>query len=221
MDFSSFFSVMAWVLPVIFAVTFHEASHGWVAEKFGDETARVAGRVTFNPLKHIDMFGTVLLPALLLLAHSPVLLGYAKPVPVDFDRLQPQRLGMFTVAIAGPISNIIMALGSALFLRFSAIKDLSEMTWLQLNFFNAIIINCALAVFNMVPVLPLDGGRVLRTILTGPIGDEYEKSEPYGMMIILMLLFLPPLIGTNFFMDGLVFVNKWLLSGIFSVMGAA
>ncbi len=218
MELSPFLSALAWVLPIIFAVTLHEAAHGWVAEQFGDNTARSLGRVTFNPLKHIDNVGTIILPGLLLLSHSPVLFGYAKPVPVNFNNMEPRRLGMFVVALAGPGTNIILALISAFLLNLGEATATDNMNWWQLNCFNSVVINCALAIFNMIPILPLDGGRVLRASLPGEIGNKYAQTERYGMIVVFALILFLPLTGITVITDTIIFIDEWLIKTILSIM---
>jgi Zn-dependent protease len=183
----------AWVLPLVLAITLHEAAHGWMAERFGDKTARNLGRVTFNPLKHIDQFGTVLLPGLLFLMKSPILFGYAKPVPVNFDNLTPPRRGMFFVAIAGVMVNFVLAVASALLLHLEAFITPEQAPWLYMNLYRSIMINCVLIVFNMLPILPLDGGRAVDSLLTGPAKRAFGRIEPYGIMIVLSALLLSAL----------------------------
>jgi Zn-dependent protease len=177
-----------WVLPVIFAVTFHEAAHGFVAHAFGDDTAWRAGRVTFNPLKHIDPFGTVVLPALLLVT-THFLFGYAKPVPVDFRRLNNPRRDMVLVALAGPGTNILLAIVSSLLFYLVDLTPASAADWLARNLVNSLQINAVLCVFNMLPLPPLDGGRVAVGILPRFLAVPLSRLEPYGMLI-LMLLFI-------------------------------
>ena len=146
------YNISIWLLPVLITVTFHEAAHGYVARSLGDETASRLGRVSLNPLRHIDPFGTILLPGLLLLAHSPFLFGYAKPVPVNFRALRNPRSGMVLVAAAGPAMNIGLAIISALSFHLVIYLPVVAAQWVALNLKNALIINVVLAVFNLFPV---------------------------------------------------------------------
>jgi Zn-dependent protease len=183
-------NVTTWILPIIFAVTFHEAAHGFAALRLGDDTALRAGRVTFNPLKHIDPIGTVLLPALMLLSRSGFMFGYAKPVPVNFGRLRPPRLGMVLVALAGPATNVILAIVSSLLFHAVNVAPAAGQEWLSLNFGHSIRLNAVLCVFNLLPLLPLDGGRVLVGVLPRSLALPLARLEPYGMIILMGLLVL-------------------------------
>jgi Zn-dependent protease len=186
-----------WILPVLFAVTFHEAAHGFVASRLGDDTALRAGRVTFNPFRHIDIFGTVLLPALLLiLSGGRIMFGYAKPVPVNFRRLRNPRRDMILVAAVGPGANIAMALAAAIAIHLSMLLPGGFGTWVGHNLYNAIWINVLLAVFNMLPVPPLDGGRVAVGLLPNRLAVPLARLEPFGFAIILGAIFLLPLAGS-------------------------
>lgn len=175
-----------WVLPIIFAVTFHEAAHGFVAHRLGDDTAWRLGRVTFNPLRHIDPFGTVLLPAMLLVT-SGFLFGYAKPVPVNFGRLHHPRRDSVLVALAGPMTNVLLAIVSSLLLYTVDLTPETIGGWLGLNLVHSLQINAVLCVFNMLPFPPLDGGRVAVGILPGFLARPLARVEPYGMLILLLL----------------------------------
>jgi Zn-dependent protease len=189
------YDLSVWVVPLIIAITFHEAAHGFVAHHFGDNTAWERGRVSFNPLKHIDPFGTLVLPALLLLSHSPFLFGYAKPVPVNFRALRNPRLDMVWVALAGPATNIALALAAAAAFHVLPLVPQGAAQWLTDNLKNAVLINVVLAVFNMLPIPPLDGGRVAVGLLPRWLGYPLSRLEPFGMMILIGLLILLPLLG--------------------------
>ena len=190
-----------WVIPVIIAITFHEAAHGYVARLLGDETAWRLGRVTLNPLKHIDPVGTILLPGLLLLLGSPFLFGYAKPVPVNFRALRNPRSGMVWVAAAGPAMNIALAILAALAFHLVGYLPITAAEWVAENLKNALIINAVLAVFNMFPLPPLDGGRIAVGVLPDALASPLARLEPYGMLILIGLLFILPMLGTQLGVD--------------------
>jgi Zn-dependent protease len=206
---AALYEASTWTVPVIIAVTFHEAAHGFVAHRFGDDTALVAGRVTFNPLKHIDPFGTVLLPALLLVT-SGFLFGYAKPVPVNFGRLHHPRRDMVLVALAGPLTNVLLAIASSLLFYTVDFTPRSIEDWLARNLVNSLQINVVLCVFNMLPIPPLDGGRVAVGILPRFLAYPLARLEPYGMLI-LMLIFILSYAGARSVLG--FSLLGWLISG--------
>ncbi|MFT6580656.1 MAG: Zn-dependent protease [Alphaproteobacteria bacterium] len=203
------YTALVWVLPVLLAITLHEAAHGWVAWKLGDNTAKALGRVTFNPLKHIDFFGTILLPGMLLLSGAPFLFGWAKPVPVDIRRLRDMKRGMVLVAAAGPASNLIIAYIATLLFHVVQFLPTTIDYWVAENLTNALTINLVLAVFNMVPIPPLDGGRVAVGLLPRALAIPLARLERFGIFIILGLMFLLPLLGRQFGLDINVF--SWMV----------
>jgi Zn-dependent protease len=193
----SLYTLSVWVLPLVIAITFHEAAHGFVAHRLGDNTAWQLGRVSFNPLKHIDPFGTVMLPGILLLSHAPFLFGYAKPVPVNFRNLSHPRIDMVWVALAGPATNILLALAAALAFHGVGLVPANGAQWVADNLQNALIINVILAVFNMLPIPPLDGGRVAVGLLPNVLAAPLARLEPYGLLILIGVLLLLPMLGSQ------------------------
>jgi len=187
--------ISTWIVPVLISVTMHEAAHGYAANLLGDDTAKKLGRVTLNPFKHIDRFGTVILPLLLILIKSPFIFGWAKPVPVMFHRLKNPLRDMVIVAIAGPLTNIALAIISASILSMMQNLSLLDNLWLVRTLINFIFINIILAVFNMIPIPPLDGGRVAVGLLPKYFSYQLAKLERYGLFIIIGALFILPLLG--------------------------
>jgi Zn-dependent protease len=209
---ATIYEASTWVLPVVIAVTFHEVAHGFAALRFGDDTALRARRLTLNPLNHIDPFGTILLPALLLLGSGGrFLFGYAKPVPVNFGRLRDPRHDMVWVALAGPGTNVLLAIASSLLFYGVVFLPASPAEWFAANLVHSLEINAALCVFNMLPLPPLDGGRVAVGLLPRPIAYPLARLEPYGMPILLLLLFVLPWVG------GQIGVNLNILAYVIGV----
>jgi Zn-dependent protease len=169
-------SASTWVVPILIAITFHEAAHAYAAWKLGDDTAFRLGRVTFNPLKHVDPFGTLLLPAVLFLTKAPFLFGWAKPVPVQFGRLTNPRRDMAIVALAGPLTNVILAFASALLFHLVWLVPEPAAPWLVQALSQSILLNLVLAIFNMIPVPPLDGSRIVLSLLPGGFGEVLRQA---------------------------------------------
>ncbi len=221
-----FWQLQVSAVPILLAITIHEAAHAWVAWKLGDDTARRQGRVTFNPIRHVDPFGTILMPAmLLLLSGGRMMLGYAKPVPVNFRRLRRPRQDMVLVAAAGPAANILMALAAAAILALATAVALRFPLIVQANLASAIKWNVLLAVFNMLPIPPLDGGRVAVGLLPDPLARPLARLEPYGFIIVIGMVFLLPMAGTAAGIDLNVFhwlviePTTWAINVIWSIFG--
>ena len=214
-------------IPLLIAIPFHEAAHGFVAWRCGDPTAKDLGRVTFNPFKHIDPFGTLLLPGLLIASSAPFVFGWAKPVPVDFNRLRNPRRDGVLVALAGPGINLALAIISVITLSVLIPDGLTPDTlpwWVKMLAFS-VLINVVLAVFNMLPMLPLDGGRVLNGLLPPKIAEKHAKTERFGMALLILLIIVPPMLGSilgkewNLIGTVLLPPVSWISDGLFQLVG--
>jgi Zn-dependent protease len=206
-------------LPILFAITLHEAAHAYAAKHFGDLTAYAQGRMSLNPVKHIDLFGTILIPLALALLKSPFIFGYAKPVPVDFSRLRNPKRDMAWVALAGPAANLVMALiWMVVFYSLDASAVDEEYFFLVAK--AGVFINLVLFAFNLFPLPPLDGGRIMTSILPVRYAIKFARIEPYGFFIVLGLMMLNllhywmvPVIGAaNIILNLLVYPLKSLLN---------
>jgi len=196
---------LLWIIPIFVAIVFHEVAHGYAALKLGDTTARDAGRLTLNPIPHIDPMGTVIIPLLLLVINSPFLFGYAKPVPVNFFRLKNPKQGMVIVAAAGPAANFATAIVAAILLRtlFIFFPDINPNAYVPFPMslvasgatilFYTFLLSIVLGIFNLTPVPPLDGGRIAVGLLPDRAAETYSRVEPFGMFIVIGLIFLTPL----------------------------
>ena len=182
-----FQTLLIYIIPLLFAITLHEAAHGWIASKLGDHTARMMGRVTLDPTKHIDPIGTIVIPLVLLLSSSGFIFGWAKPVPINFNALRNGKNGMIWVALAGPGANIVMAV-CWLFIMIIAI-NMNIAVLIEMGRIG-ILVNCVLAVFNLLPIPPLDGSRVISALLPNRLAYQYNQLEQYGLYILLGLMFL-------------------------------
>ena len=183
-------TIAIWALPVIFAIVFHEVAHGWVADKLGDKTARLLGRLTLNPIKHMDLFGTIIVPGILLLTGAGFLFGWAKPVPANPKNLHPKKWGIVLVAIAGPFSNLLMAFAWAGIAKLAILMNNPDITRAISGMgFAGIQINIFLMVLNLIPIPPLDGSKVLSNILPGRMAYQYDRLERFGFLILIVLIF--------------------------------
>lgn len=182
--------IVVWILPVVFAITVHEVAHGWMAKRYGDNTAFSLGRLTLNPIKHIDLFGTIILPGLLIITGTGFIFGWAKPVPVESRNFKNPPHDMAIVALAGPAANILMALGWALLARLGVIIGIEALSLpLIYTGIAGISINLVLALINLLPIPPLDGSRILSGILPSELAWRYNQLERYGFIILLVLLY--------------------------------
>jgi len=194
------YTIAVWLVPLVIAIVFHEVAHGLVAKRLGDPTAARKGRLTLNPIRHIDPFGTVVLPMLLAISHAPVF-GWAKPVPVNYNRLRKPRRDMVLVALAGPGMNLLLALLGAIILAIvvmmSAWPPAGATAFIAANALNFVLINVFLAVFNLLPVPPFDGGHVVEGLLPARLAVPFRKLGRYSLLVLMILLLVLPAFGAD------------------------
>jgi Zn-dependent protease len=196
-------------IPFLLAITLHEAAHGYAAKQFGDRTAEMLGRITLNPIKHIDWIGTVALPAFLILINSWFLFGWAKPVPVNTRNLRNEKTDMIWVAAAGPIANLLMLIGWMVIRRFSDSAAIDAIATAGVYW------NVMMFTFNLLPILPLDGGRILAGLLPGPLSYKFSRLEPYGFFIVLGLAMIPGLLSSI-----LIPIQRAVVGGLSAIIGS-
>ncbi|MDA3900437.1 MAG: site-2 protease family protein [Spirochaetes bacterium] len=191
-----------WIIPLLFSIIPHEVAHGYVAYRLGDPTAKEAGRLSLNPIKHIDLYGTIIIPIFLMASNTGFVFGYAKPVPVNFSRLKDPRRGMILVAASGPCTNFILAGLFTVFLyllqSFSSLENIIPV-FFYTSFMNTILLNLVLGIFNLLPLPPLDGGKIVMGLLPPSLGSRYAKLDGrLGFIILIILIFMPRILGEQF-----------------------
>ena len=195
------YQIAVWLVPLVIAIVFHEVAHGRVARRLGDPTAQERGRLSFNPIKHVDPFGTVILPLILAVSHAGAIFGWAKPVPVNYARLRNPRRDMILVALAGPGMNLLLAFAGALILTatlaLSGGVENGVARFIALNALNFVYINIYLGIFNLLPVPPFDGGHVVEGLLPPALGVQFRKIGRSMLLVLVVLLLVLPLIGLN------------------------
>ncbi len=197
---SFIYSLTTWVIPLLSCMIVHEVAHGIAALKLGDRTALNMGRLTLNPVAHVDIYGSLLVPGILLVTGAPFLFGWAKPVPVEVRNLQNPKRDMGLVAAAGPISNVLLAILFVIMGRFGVElipQNTQFFNWFIANIQNGISLSLMIGIFNLLPILPLDGGRIVLSLLPYPYNIRYQATEKYGFFILLGVLFLLPMIGID------------------------
>lgn len=220
------YEVAVWLIPLVIAIVFHEVAHGLVARRLGDPTAQERGRLTLNPIKHIDPFGTVILPLLLAISHAPIF-GWAKPVPVNYARLRNPRRDMVLVALAGPGMNLLLALLGAIALSatlsFSSDPNSPTTVFLAHNAFNFVFINIFLGIFNLLPVPPFDGGHVVEGLLPAPLAIRFRQIGRYSLLVLMILLLVLPAISPSANVVGRLVspLVKHIVTGLLGIFGIA
>lgn len=209
---SPILDALTWLLPLMVGIILHELGHAWAAYRLGDSTAKDLGRLTLNPLAHIHPIGTIVMPLALLLIKAPIMFGYAKPVPIVFSNLRRVRLGMALVAAAGPAANIVVAFMAVMLLRLEAFITPEQMPWFYTMLYRAIILNLTLAFFNLIPIYPLDGGRILYSIFPGAARNPDMGVEVWGIWGLVLLLILPVFGGPNI-MEPLILAPTYVVLG--------
>ncbi len=218
------YQIAIWLVPLVIAIVFHEVAHGLVARRLGDPTAEQRGRLTFNPIKHVDPFGTVILPLILAVSHAGAIFGWAKPVPVDYARLRNPRRDMVLVALAGPGMNLLLAFAGVLILAatvaVSGVED-GAARFVALNALNFVYINIFLGIFNLLPVPPFDGGHVVEGLLPPALGQQFRKIGRFSLLIFVMLLLVLPAISPRADVIGRIVspIVNWLATVMLGVVG--
>ncbi|HEX6661118.1 MAG TPA: site-2 protease family protein [Sphingomicrobium sp.] len=219
------YQIAIWLVPLVIAIVFHEVAHGLVARRLGDPTAEQRGRLTFNPIKHVDPFGTVILPLILAISNAGAIFGWAKPVPVDYARLRKPRRDMVLVALAGPGMNLLLAFAGVLILAatlaLSGGAEGGAAEFIVLNALNFVYINIFLGIFNLLPIPPFDGGHVVEGLLPPALGRQYRKIGRFSLLVFVVLLLVLPQISPSADVIGRVVspIVEWVARAMLGVVG--